>query len=83
MVWRSPQAPKPNPLDLRFHRLKMPPRHLADDIKDVYAEAKSSGFDPALMRQIIKLRAMDPHDRQEQEEGMDAQFDAHPATQRN
>ena len=38
------------------------------DIRDVYSEAKGHGFEPGLMRQVIKLRKMDAHDRQEQEE---------------
>lgn len=36
-----------------------------DDIKDIYAEAKASGFDTKIMRQIIALRKMDANDRQE------------------
>ncbi|WP_311271061.1 DUF2312 domain-containing protein, partial [Sphingobium sp. WCS2017Hpa-17] len=37
------------------------------DIKDVYLEAKANGYDAGIMRQIIKLRKMQPHDRQEME----------------
>ena len=44
---------------------------LADDIKDIYAEAKSTGFDAKIMRQIIRLRKMDENDRQEQEALLD------------
>lgn len=51
----------------RIERLEEEKRGLSDDIKDVYAEAKSHGFDPKIMRQIIRLRKMPQHDRQEME----------------
>ena len=41
---------------------------LADDIKEVYSEAKSAGFDVKIMRQLIRLRKMEPNDRNEMEE---------------
>ena len=41
------------------------------DIKDVFAEAKGSGFDTKIMRQIIKLRKMDKNDVDEQETLLD------------
>lgn len=40
----------------------------AEDISEVYAEAKASGFDPKVMRQIVRLRKMNENDRHEQEE---------------
>jgi len=40
---------------------------IGDDIKDVYLEAKATGYDPKIMRQIIRLRKMPAHDRQEME----------------
>ena len=40
---------------------------IAVDIREVYAEAKASGFDPKIMRQVVKLRKMESADRQEQE----------------
>lgn len=43
----------------RVERLEEEKRALMADIRDVYSEAKHSGFDPKTMRQIIKLRAMD------------------------
>ena len=43
----------------RVERLEEEKRALMVDIRDVYSEAKHSGFDPKTMRQIIKLRAMD------------------------
>ena len=52
----------------RVERLLGEREHLNGDIKEVYSEAKGQGFEPGLMRQVIKLRKMDPSDRQEQEE---------------
>lgn len=52
----------------RIERLEEEKKAMAEDIKDVYAEAKGSGFDPKIMRQIIKLRKMEEHARKEQEE---------------
>ncbi|MGC6412460.1 MAG: DUF2312 domain-containing protein [Candidatus Puniceispirillaceae bacterium] len=43
----------------RIERLEEEKRAMMADIKDVYAEAKASGFEPKIMRQIVKLRAMD------------------------
>tara|TARA_B100000900_G_scaffold317925_1_gene276970 strand:+ start:354 stop:599 length:246 start_codon:yes stop_codon:yes gene_type:complete len=43
----------------RIERLEEEKRALMADVRDVYAEAKHSGFDPKTMRQIIKIRAMD------------------------
>ena len=43
----------------RVERLEEEKRALMADIRDVFSEAKHSGFDPKTMRQIIKLRAMD------------------------
>ncbi len=51
----------------RIERLEDEKRGLADDIKDVYAEAKAHGFDPKIMRQIIKLRKMEEDARKEME----------------
>jgi uncharacterized protein (UPF0335 family) len=52
----------------RIERLEEEKKALAEDIKDVYAEAKGNGFDPKIMRQVIKLRKMEEHARKEQEE---------------
>ena len=51
----------------RIERLEDEKRALAEDIKEVYAEAKGSGFDPKIMRQVIRLRRMDKDDLDEQE----------------
>ena len=51
----------------RIERLEEEKAALAADIREVYAEAKGTGFDPKIMRQIIRLRKMDSADRQEQD----------------
>ena len=43
----------------RVEQLEEEKRALMADIKDVYAEAKATGFEPKIMRQVIRLRAMD------------------------
>jgi uncharacterized protein (UPF0335 family) len=43
----------------RVERLEEEKRALMADIKDVYAEAKATGFEPKIMKQVIQLRAMD------------------------
>lgn len=55
----------------RVERLEEEKSELASDIRDVYAEAKSTGFEPKVMRQIIRLRKMDSEARMEQEELLD------------
>jgi uncharacterized protein (UPF0335 family) len=52
----------------RVERLEEEKAALAADIKDVYAEAKSAGFDVKIIRQLIRIRKADPQDRREQEE---------------
>lgn len=49
----------------RIERLEEEKRGFADDIKDVYSEAKSTGFDTKTMRAIIRLRKMEKHHRDE------------------
>jgi len=51
----------------RIERLEEEKKGIADDIRDVYSEAKSTGFDVKTIRQIIRLRKMEKHDRQEAE----------------
>ncbi len=51
----------------RIERLEEEKRTLAEDIKEVYAEAKGNGFDTKIMRQLIRLRRMDKDDLDEQE----------------
>jgi uncharacterized protein (UPF0335 family) len=49
----------------RIERLEEEKRGTQDDIKDVYAEAKSTGFDVKTMRSIVRLRRMEKHHRDE------------------
>lgn len=51
----------------RIERLEEEKRGLADDIKDVYAEAKSTGFDTKTIRAVVRLRRMEKHHREEAE----------------
>jgi uncharacterized protein (UPF0335 family) len=51
----------------RIERLESEKADLVADIRDIYAEAKGMGYDTKVMRQIIKLRKMDPADRSENE----------------
>lgn len=52
----------------RIERLEEEKAAVADHIRDVFAEAKSNGFDPKIMRQVLKIRRMDHHERAETEE---------------
>jgi uncharacterized protein (UPF0335 family) len=51
----------------RIERLEEEKKALADDIKEVYAEAKGTGFEVSAIRQLVRLRKQDPSDRQEAE----------------
>ncbi len=51
----------------RIERLEEEKRELQSDIRDIFAEAKSAGFDVKAMRTILKLRKMNAADRDEQE----------------
>ncbi|MCB1415469.1 MAG: DUF2312 domain-containing protein [Phyllobacteriaceae bacterium] len=51
----------------RIERLEEEKKAIADDIRDVYAEAKGNGFDTKVLRQVIGLRKKDNTERQEQE----------------
>lgn len=55
----------------RIERLEEDKAAIAADIKEVYGEAKGTGFDVKVIRQIIRLRKMEDHDRSEQEEILD------------
>jgi uncharacterized protein (UPF0335 family) len=55
----------------RIERLEEEKRTLAEDIKEVFAEAKGTGFDTKIMRQIIRIRRMDKDDLDEQETLLD------------
>ena len=51
----------------RIERLEEEKKTIADDIKDVYAEAKANGFDTKILRKIISLRKQDRDERMEEE----------------
>ena len=51
----------------RIERLEEEKKALTDDIRDVYAEAKGTGFDPKVLRKIVSLRKQDLSERQEQD----------------
>ena len=55
----------------RIERLEEERKTLAEDIKEVFAEAKGNGFDTKIMREIIKIRRMDEDDLDEQETLLD------------
>lgn len=60
----------------RIERLLVDKENIATDVKEVFAEAKSQGYDPKIMRQVVKLRKMDASDRQEQESLLQVYMDA-------
>lgn len=51
----------------RIERLEEEKQAIADDIKEVYAEAKGNGFDTKVLRTVVKLRKVDRSERLEQE----------------
>ena len=55
----------------RIERLEEDKQSIADDIKEVYAEAKANGFDTKVLRDVVKLRKQDKAQRQEQEALLD------------
>jgi len=55
----------------RIERLEEEKKGMADDIRDVYAEAKSNGYDNKTMRAVVKLRKMEKHHRDEAEALLD------------
>lgn len=55
----------------RIERLEEERKALAGDIKDVFAEAKSAGFDVTVIRQLISIRKKEPAEVEEQETVLD------------
>lgn len=51
----------------RVERLEEEKAALTEDIKEVYGEAKAFGFDPKIMRKVVRLRKMDSEKRDEEE----------------
>jgi uncharacterized protein (UPF0335 family) len=55
----------------RIERLEEERKGISDDVRDVYSEAKSQGYDSKIMKQIVRLRKMSHEDRQEMEAILD------------
>ena len=55
----------------RIERLEEEKKAMADDVRDVYAEAKANGYDTKTMRKIVALRKLETHARQEADALMD------------
>ena len=51
----------------RIEKLEEEKKAISDDIRDVYAEAKGTGFDVKALRAVVRLRKQDANERQEQE----------------
>jgi len=60
----------------RIERLEEEKKALADDIREIYSEAKGSGFDTKILRQVVRLRKLESADRQEQEAMLDLYLSA-------
>ena len=60
----------------RIERLEEEKKAIADDIKDVYAEAKANGFDAKTLRKVVSLRKIEVAERQEQEAMLDLYLSA-------
>ena len=55
----------------RIETLEAEKKGIADDVKDVYAEAKSAGFDPKAMKQVVRLRKKEKAQREAEEAMID------------
>lgn len=55
----------------RIERLEEEKSTIASDVRDVYSEAKATGYDVKALRQVVRLRKMDNHERDEQEYTLD------------
>ncbi len=60
----------------RIERLEQEKQDLAADIREVYSEAKGVGFDPKIMRHVVRLRKLDDNDRRELEMVLDTYMHA-------
>ena len=60
----------------RIERLEEEKQTIADDIKDVYAEAKANGYDTKIMRQVVRIRKQDKSEREEMEALLDLYMEA-------
>jgi uncharacterized protein (UPF0335 family) len=60
----------------RVERLEEEKKAIADDIRDVYAEAKGNGFDIKALRTVVRLRKQDKQEREEHEAILDTYLQA-------
>lgn len=60
----------------RVERLEEEKAVIAEDMKEVYSEAKGEGYDTKTLRQVVRIRKMDRADRQEQEALLDLYLSA-------
>lgn len=60
----------------RIERLNEEKQAIADDIKDVYAESKGRGYDTKILKAVIKLRKIDPAEREEFEAVLETYMNA-------
>lgn len=65
--WGNVSAGRLRSLVERIERLEEERKALSSDIKDIFAEAKSAGFDVKVLRQIIRIRKQEPAEVEEQE----------------
>jgi uncharacterized protein (UPF0335 family) len=60
----------------RIERLEEEKKVISDDIRDIYAESKGNGYDVKALRTVIRLRKLDPNERQEQESILESYLQA-------
>ena len=60
----------------RIERLEEEKKVIADDIRDIYAESKGNGYDVKALRTVIRMRKLDPNERQEQESILESYMQA-------
>ncbi len=60
----------------RVERLEEEKAALSGDLREVYAEAKGQGFDTKIMRQVVRLRKMESHEREERDALLDLYLSA-------
>lgn len=69
--WGNVSADRLRSLIERIERLEEERKALSSDIKDIYSEAKSAGFDVKVMRALIRIRKQEPAEVEEQETLLD------------
>jgi len=60
----------------RIERLEEEKKGISDDIRDIYAESKGNGYDVKALRTVVRLRKLDPNERQEQESILESYLQA-------